>query len=130
MYANAFSVEILPFSPLRDLKSIRGTLAELTDHVFDTDYVFVTLTDELPPLDAIGSLLLSYPNLVHRRVENSRSAEKSAPQALESVEEKNPLEHFVHFYTIQNNGQAPSEAQMELIKKVIGEAEVEMYEAD
>ena len=123
-------VEILPFSPLRDLKSIRGTLAELTDHVFDTDYVFATLTDELPPLDALGSLLLSYPNLVQLRCENSRTLAGNAPLALESVEEKSPLEHFVHFYTIQNNGQAPGEAQLELIRKVISEAEVEMHEAD
>lgn len=125
-----FHTEILPFSPIRDLKGIRGTLAELTDGVFDRDYVFVTLTDEMPPLDAVGSLLLSYPNMVHRRVENSRTAEKTAPQALESVEEKTPLEHFAHFFSIQNNGQEPSEDQMNLIKKVIEEAEVEIHAPD
>ena len=125
-----FNVEILPFSPLHELKSIRGTLAELTDHVFDTDYVFVTLTDELPPLDAVGSLLLSYPNLVQMRCENSRTMTGNGPMALESVEEKTPLEHFVHFYTLQNNGQVPSEAQMQLIRKVIDEAEVEIHAAD
>jgi len=122
--------EILPFSPIRDLKSVRGTLKELTDGVFDRDYVFVTLTDELPPLDAVGSLLLSYPNMVHRRVENSRTGEKSAPQALESVEEKTPLEHFAHFFSIQNNGQEPSADQMKLIRRVIEEAEVELYAPD
>lgn len=123
-------VETLPFEPLRDLKSIRGTLAELTEKTFDTDYVFVTLTDEMPPLDAVGSLLLSYPNLVQVRCENSRTMANNAPQALESVDERSPLEHFVHFFSIQNNGQLPGEKQMELIEKIIGEAEVEMNAAD
>ena len=122
--------EILPFSPIRDLKSLRGTLKELTDGVFDRDYVFVTLTDEFPPLDALGSLLLSYPNLLQMRCENSRTMANNAPQALESVEEKTPLEHFVHFYTIQNNGQAPGEDQMQLIQRIIAEAEVEMHAPD
>lgn len=120
-------VDALPFEPVRDLKGLRGTLAELTDGVFDKDYVFVTLTDEFPPLDAAGSLLLSYPNLVQLRTENSRSMEKSTPMALESVEERSPLEHFVHFYALQNNDQLPTEKQMQLLKILIEEAEEDLY---
>ena len=120
----ALEVEKLPYHPLRDVRSIRGTLAELTaDAGVCMDYVFVTLTDELPPLDPVGSLLQSYPNLVQRRMENSRTGGKvSAP--LERVEEKNPLEHFVHFFEVQNNGQSPNDAQMQLLRQIIEEAEV------
>ena len=54
-------VEPVQYHPLRELKSLRGTLAELTQVECDRDYVFVTLTDALAPLDPVGSLLMSYP---------------------------------------------------------------------
>ena len=78
----------------------------------------------------MGSLLLSYPNLVQVRCENSRSMENNAPQALEHVDERSPLEHFVHFFSIQNNGQPPSDVQLELIRRVVQEAEVEIHAPD
>lgn len=119
-------VESLPYHPLREVKSVRGTLAELTDGDGpDFDYVFVTLTDELPPLDPVGALLQRYPNFVQRRVENSRSGGKQEVIA-ESVEEKTPLEHFLHFFSAQNNGQTPSRRQIALMQKVIEEAEVKL----
>ena len=119
-------IECLPYHPLRDVKSLRGDLAQLTAvDAVDMDYVFVTLTDELPPLDPVGSLLQSYPNFVQLRVENSRSGEKTEVIA-ERVEEKDPLEHFVDFFTAQNNGQSPSERQMQIMRQIIEEAEVKI----
>lgn len=119
-------IECLPYHPLRDVKSLRGDLAQLTAvDAVDMDYVFVTLTDELPPLDPVGSLLQSYPNFVQLRVENSRSGEKTEVIA-ERVEEKDPLEHFVDFFTAQNNGQTPSESQIQIMRKIIEEAEVKI----
>ena len=120
----SLEVEQLPYHPLRDVRSLRGTLAELTaDAGVCMDYVFITLTDELPPLDPLGSLLQSYPNLVQLRMENSRTG-GSAPIPLERVEERSPLEHFVHFFRAQNNGQEPNAAQMALLWQVVEEAEV------
>ena len=112
--------------PMRDVKSLKGTLAQLTDGIYDQDYVFVTLTDEMPPLDPLGSLLVSYPNLVQHRMENSRSGEKEDFVAVDRVEDLNPLEHFVNFFQVQNNGQPPTDAQMQLMKKIIEEAEVKL----
>ena len=120
----SLEVEQLPYHPLRDVRSLRGTLAELTaDAGVCMDYEFVTLTDELPPLDPLGSLLQSYPNLVQLRMENSRTG-GGAPIPLEHVEERSPLEHFVHFFRAQNNGQEPNVAQMALLWQVVEEAEV------
>ena len=121
------SVEALPYHPLRNVKSVKGSLAALTEEVLDRDYVFAILTDELPVLDPLGSLLQSYPNLVQYRVENSRTAAKEDFTAAERVEEKSPLEHFVHFFSVQNNGQPLTEAQMKLIGQVIAEAEVNAH---
>ena len=121
---DGLSVQALPYHPLRDVKSVKGTLAELTEGILDKDFVFAGLTDELPALDPLGSLLLSYPNLVQYRVENSRTGSKEDFVAAERVEEKSPLEHFIDFFFVQNNGQQPTEAQLALIRQVISEAEV------
>ena len=121
---DTLSVKALPYRPLRDVKSVKGTLAELTENILDKDFVFATLTDEMPALDPLGSLLITYPKLVQYRVENSRSCAQEDYVAAERVEEKTPLEHFVDFFFAQNNGQQPTDAQLELIRQVISEAEV------
>ena len=121
-----FSVEALPYHPLRDVKSVEGTLEEITGEVLDRDYVFVTLDDELPLLDPLGSLLMSYPNLVQYRMRSGlRGAAEDFAQA-EHVEERSPLEHFVRFFASQN-GREPSPGQMEILEKIIGEAEVKLH---
>lgn len=119
-------VEPLAYHPLRDVKSVTGTLAELTGDVLDRDYVFVTLTDELPPLDPLGSLLLSYPNLVQYRMQRGLCGASEEFAQVERVEEKSPLEHFIDFFSAQN-GRAPSASQLELMRKVIEEAEVKLH---
>ena len=120
-------VASLPYHPLRDVKSVRGTLAELTaEEAPDFDYVFVTLTDEIPPLDPVGALLQMYPNFVQRRTVNSRTGEKTEVVA-ECVEEQTPLEHFIGFFAAQNNGQLPTQSQLELVKSIIEEAEVSLH---
>ena len=120
-------VESLPYHPLRDVKSVCGTLAQLTaEEAPDFDYVFVTLTDEIPPLDPVGALLQKYPNFVQRRTVNSRTGEKTEVVA-ERVEEQTPLEHFIGFFAAQNNGQLPTQSQLELMKRIIEEAEVSLH---
>lgn len=115
-------VEERPYHPLRDVKGVRGNLAELTAGAVDMDYVFVTLTDEVPPIDPVGALLEKYPNFVQRRVENSRTGGRVEVIA-DRVEEKSVLEHFEDFFIAQNNGQRPTEGQLALMKKIIREAE-------
>ena len=120
-------IEALPYHPPRDVKSIRGTLRELLlPGAPDDDYVFVTLTDELPPIDPVGALLESYPNFMQLRLENSRtggSVELTMPDRMEEI---TPMEHFLRFFAAQNNGQTPTEAQLRLLERAIEEAEVNL----
>ena len=119
-------VEALPYHPPRDVKCIRGTLGELVRAgVPDMDYVFVTLTDELPPIDPVGTLLERFPNFLQLRMENSRTGkvEITMPERMEGL---SPLEHFLRFYETQNNGQSPTEAQLRLLRRAIEEAEVNL----
>ena len=121
------NVEAQPYHPLRDVKSIRGTLRELIlPGAPDDDFVFVTLTDELPPIDPVGALLESYPNFMQLRLENSRTGGSVELTMPERVEEITPLEHFLRFFAAQNNGQTPTEAQLRLLRRAIEEAEVSL----
>ena len=120
-------VEALPYHPLRDVKSIRGALRELIlPGAPEDDFVFVTLTDELPPIDPVGALLESYPNFLQLRLENSRTGGEMELTMPERVEEITPLEHFLRFFAAQNNGQSPNEAQLRLLRRAIEEAEVSL----
>lgn len=120
----------LAYHPLRDVKSLRSTLAELTrDPVPDMDYVFVTLTDEVPPLDPVGALLQNYPNFVQLRRENSRMRAEKQVVIAQKVEQSSPLEHFLRFYRAQNNDQEPSAGQLRLLKQIIQEAEEDLHAA-
>lgn len=120
----------LAYHPLRDVKSLRGPLAELTRNpVPDMDYVFVTLTDEVPPLDPVGALLQSFPNFVQLRRENSRMGEEKQAAIAKKVEQSSPLEHFLRFYRAQNNDQEPSPGQLRLLKQIIQEAEEDLHAA-
>ena len=120
---DGLQVESLPYHPLRNVKSIRGELAELVSgEEIDRDYVFVTLTDEMPTLDAVGALLQKYPNFVQSRTENSRTGQQIEIMA-ENVEDKSPLEHFVEFFAAQNGGAMPTQSQMQLMQNIIQEAQ-------
>lgn len=119
-------VERLPYHPLRDVKRVRGELADLVAvERPDMDYVFVTLTDEWPPIDPVGAILQRYPNYVQLRMENSRTG-ASVEAQIEQIKEKSVLEHFQDFFIVQNKGHAPTEGQMQLMREIIEEAEVKL----
>ena len=121
------AIEAQPYHPLRDVKSIRGTLRELAlPGAPDMDYVFVTLTDELPPIDPVGALLENYPNFMQLRMENSRTGGDVEITMPAQVEGMTPLEHFLCFFAAQNNGQSPTEAQLKLLRRAVEEAEVSL----
>ena len=41
---------------------------------------------------------------------------------LETAERKDPLEHFIEFYTIQNNQVPPDERRIDIMRDIIREA--------
>ena len=59
----------LPLSPLRDMRVIEGTLADIIDtgktDPSSNDYIMVRLTDTHAILDAMGKLRSAYPNVLH-----------------------------------------------------------------
>lgn len=111
--------ELVPFEPLHACRRLEGTLAELSAQPRSEDYVQVLITDKVRPLDPIGTLRLTYPNLMNLQfaIDEGESAWDNVNVNAHAVD---PMEHFSEFYTAQN-GRAPTEEQMEIIREIIRE---------
>ena len=74
----SLEVELLPLSPLRDLRHITGRLNQLlkSENIVDPeDYMYVTLTDEEIINDVMGIVQQYYPNTIKIDYQNSHSME-------------------------------------------------------
>ena len=115
--------ELVPFEPLHGCRRLEGTLAGLCAQPRSEDYVQVHLTDEVRPLDPVGSLRLTYPNLLNLTFARAEAGEDVA--AVQEFEPAlDPAEHFAAFYTAQN-GHPPSDEQLELVREIIREGETD-----
>ena len=111
--------EFVPFQPLHPCRRLEGTLADLCAQPRSEDFVQVHLTDEIRPLDPVGSLKLTYPNLLNLTFARAEAGEDIA--AVQEFEPAlDPAEHFIAFYTAQNR-HPPSDAQIELVREIIRE---------
>jgi len=101
-------LRLRPLVPRHDLRSIRGTFAELTDKSFfegtaADDYLHVILTDEEDIPEAIGRLRVIYPNILKLSYDNTRTRTSQIIGRAEDVQRKTPLELFDELYELQNN---------------------------
>ncbi|MGN0506362.1 MAG: exonuclease SbcCD subunit D [Lachnospiraceae bacterium] len=100
-------IEKLAFTPIHDMREIKGTLAQLTNpEIFtqaDTeDYIHVTLTDEEEIYDVLGKLRAVYPNLMQLDFDNRRTRAAGAGAVMsETVREKGTYELFREFFEQQ-----------------------------
>lgn len=102
------AVRTVPLTPLRDLREVRGTYAQLTapENYRNTptgDYLHIILTDEEDVPEAAGRLRSVYPNLMKLTYDNARTRGSGIPEAAEDIRQKSPLELFGELYESQNN---------------------------
>jgi DNA repair protein SbcD/Mre11 len=124
------SVHPVPLRPLRDVRSVKGMVSDLTGMPYSMDYVHATVTDEITPLDAVGSLRITFPNLIGMRISNSRTNTEVNTTEIELAEALDPLRHFIDFYRSQNNDVMPDEERIAIIRGIIHAGEDEAHEAD
>ena len=119
-------LKLRPLTPRHDLRSIRGTFAELTDKAFydgtvTDDYLQVILTDEEDVPEAVGKLRVIYPNLMKLTYDNTRTRTNRIIDGAVDIKRKSPLQLFEELYEWQNN-QPMSEEQrhftLELIESI------------
>ena len=113
----------LPLKPLRDMRIIRGSFADVTSKAFyqgtaTDDYLQVVLTDEEDVPEAIGKLRGIYPNVMKLTYDNARTRSSHVIDGAQNVQQKSPLELFGELYELQNN-QPMSPQQEEFVRGLI-----------
>ncbi len=118
-------IKTMPLIPLRDVREMRGTFAELTARTYyqsagASDYLHITLTDEDDVMDAIGKLRVVYPHVVLLDYDNIRTSSSQVLAAIDQVEKSTPLQLFGVFYEKQN-GSPMTQEQRDYISGLIAE---------
>ena len=119
----ALKIQILPLTPLHDMRRLRGNYMEVTHRDFyrntpTDDFLHITLTDEQEIPDAIRKLRTIYPNVMQLSYDNCRTRATGAPSPAQILKTTHPLQLFSDFYTKQN-GQPPSTDQIRLLSSLI-----------
>ena len=120
------SVELIPLSPMRNLRHIKGSIRELLDkkHVQSPeDFIYATLTDEEIIGDAMGIFQQVYPNTVKIDYDNSHTREIEQVDLSHIVENKSFSELISDFYQLMYQCEI-SEEEMDYMKMVAREAGV------
>lgn len=123
-----YQLKEVSLHPLHDMRLVEGELDEVLNLSYSEDYVWVTLRDELVPPDAKISIRTVFPNLMKFTVSNSKTKYDIDVLAKDSMENKDLPTLFSDFYRLQNNDQAPSNAHMRELEKLLKELEDERNE--
>ncbi|MEE1087040.1 MAG: exonuclease SbcCD subunit D [Schaedlerella sp.] len=113
-------VEKLPLHPLRDVRKIRGNLAEVIENALPenkTDYVSITLTDEVEPYKPKEQLEKVYTHILEIRMDNTRTR-KMLEDFQEEITVSDPLRVFSDFYK-EMQGKEMSKEEHTVIARMI-----------
>ena len=125
------AIDLVPLEPLRDMRELKTTLAELqsgnTLAIVAADcYVHITLTDEIEVLDGISKVREIYPYVMLLDFENKRTQNNSELNLLtdKDLQEKTSQQLFAEFFSKQNN-QELTARQQEIVLSVLSSGEAE-----
>ena len=111
-------LQLRPLTPRHDLRSIRGSFAEISVGPSSDDYLHIILTDEEDVPEAVGKLRLVYPNLMKLSYDNTRTRVNQVIDGAVDVQRKSPLQLFEELYEFQNN-QPMSDEQRAFAQELI-----------
>ena len=111
-------LQLRPLTPRHDLRSIRGSFAEISVGPSSDDYLHIILTDEDDVPEAVGKLRLVYPNLMKLSYDNTRTRVNQVIDGAVDVQRKSPLQLFEELYEFQNN-QPMSDEQRAFAQELI-----------
>ena len=124
-------IDLVPLTPMRDLRHLRGPLRELLSekNVSNTnDFIYATLTDEEIINDAMGIFRQTYPNTVRIEYDNSHTKEIERIDLSQITQNRTFDEMIGEFYkTIY--GKEISDDEMAVMKAAAREAGI-IDEAD
>lgn len=125
--AGEMSVNHRELTPRRDMRLIKGPLAELiSKEVYSKenveDYIYAILTDEEELIDPISKLRAVYPNIMGLHREDKAVRENVKTSASRGYKDKSKLELFEEFYN-SISGKDLTEEKLGLLKNVIEDVE-------
>lgn len=118
------TIQKLPFTPVHDMREIKGTLEQLTSPEIlaesdCNDYLHITLTDEEEIYDVFGKLRAVYPNVMSLDFDNKRTRAVGAEALAGAVmKEKSTMELFREFFEKQT-GSVLSPMQEQIMLDII-----------
>ncbi len=113
----------IPLVPLRELRVLEGTFAELMSMEECGDYVKIILT-EAGISDARLKLSKKFPKLAELEFRLPETASLSSAKGIKALGEKTPLDIIKEFFTLQN-GSAMSREQSDICAAILDEIEKE-----
>jgi exonuclease SbcD len=121
------SIRTIPVKPLHEMRELRGPLEELVkpeNIKYPDDYVFATLTDEMPVPDAFEIIRSHYKNIMGLRYDNTaeKKAEETETITQESVRTFSDM--MQEFYK-KILGTDPTEEEWNVLKETAEEAGIE-----
>src|SRR5699024_5638517 len=108
-----------PLIPIRDMRTVEGTMDELLTHTKNDDYVFIRLTDDTPVLSPMEKIRSVYPNAMHvERTNSILAAGDTKRDASTDRTKMSDMELFRAFYK-EVKGTSPSEQTQQLFQHVL-----------
>ena len=111
---------LLPLRPLRDVRIVRGSFAELIEQPPETeDFIVAQLSDETPPLDPFRRLRAVFPALIGIEYASpgaDGAAFHGETEELQDLAHLDPAALFARFFEEQT-GKALSKAQQAIINE-------------
>ena len=116
------TIERVPLMPQRDLRRLEGPLSEILNGPAadedPEDYLWVTLTDEGPVVDAMSRIRAVYPNALH--VERTRQEDiRTLGSADGDVQSQNVDAVFKQFFEHVTDGDPLSDAHQDVLGDAI-----------
>lgn len=121
------AVEKHPFFPLRDLRRVKGYMADILQMEPSDDYVYVTLLDETVIITPMEKIRTIFPNAMHIERSIIRGEQEIAPLG-ESKQAMDTPTLFKAFYE-EILGDAPNEDMNELFNELLAEELADEREA-
>lgn len=122
-------VRRVPLEPMRDMRCIRGKLADLISPEAVAangdgleDYLQVTLTDTEELVDPIGTLRSVYPNVLQILLEKNRQDDEAAYESRLTGHRKSTAQLFADFYEMLR-GEPMDEKRRKYVEEAAAEAE-------
>ena len=118
-------LDTLPLTPMRDMRRISGSFAELTSQRFyeqqeRDDYLEITLTDDTDVPGAFSQLRTIYPNLLSLRYAGTDRTFETSNLTVKELEEADPFDFVSGFFREQTGKELRAE-QEDLLKGLMTE---------